>query len=345
MKKYIFITLLILFALTSCKNDSWSFPDYDYSTVYFAYQYPIRTIVLGEDIYDTTLDNEHKCLIMATMGGVYNNNHNISIDVKVDNSLCDNLLFKEGGEVVKPMPTSYYTLPSDMKITIPKGKVAGGIEVQLTDEFFKDPKALTNSYVIPLQMTAVEKADSILQGYTLEENPNRHESNDWTDMPKDFILYSVKYINPWHASYLRRGIDENVGKGADAGYNKTIVRRDKYVERDEVCNMTTLSLNKVQIALKTKDKEQKNVPFNLVLTFDDNDNCVISAPEDADYSVAGEGEFVKRGDKNSWGNQDRDVVYLKYKVGFDTFDSTITDTLVVRDRGVVLETFAPWITQ
>jgi hypothetical protein len=30
----------------------------------------MRTLILGEDIIDNTLDNQHKFLIMATMGGV-----------------------------------------------------------------------------------------------------------------------------------------------------------------------------------------------------------------------------------------------------------------------------------
>jgi hypothetical protein len=54
----------VLSVLTmSCENADVEFPDYDKTTVYFAYQYPVRTIVLGEDIYNTTLDNEHKCEI------------------------------------------------------------------------------------------------------------------------------------------------------------------------------------------------------------------------------------------------------------------------------------------
>lgn len=48
--------------LTSCENNDISFPDYEGgSTVYFAYQSPVRTLVMGEDEYDTTLDNQHKC--------------------------------------------------------------------------------------------------------------------------------------------------------------------------------------------------------------------------------------------------------------------------------------------
>src|SRR6187431_3292811 len=82
----------LLFVLTmSCENQEIEFPDYDKSTVYFAYQYPVRTIVLGEDIYDTSLDNEHKCEIYATMGGVYDNNKKIDVEIAVDNTLCNNL--------------------------------------------------------------------------------------------------------------------------------------------------------------------------------------------------------------------------------------------------------------
>ena len=59
---YIINTLLAVFFLSSCKNGDWSFPDYDNpnsdknTAVYFAYQSPIRTITLGEDLStDSTL--------------------------------------------------------------------------------------------------------------------------------------------------------------------------------------------------------------------------------------------------------------------------------------------------
>ena len=38
-----------------------------------------------------------------------------------------------------------------MKIIIPAGKVMGGIEVQLTDAFFADPRSIKNTFVIPLK--------------------------------------------------------------------------------------------------------------------------------------------------------------------------------------------------
>lgn len=83
------------FAFSSCENASNSFPDYEGGvSVYFAYQYPVRTIVLGNDpVVDNSADRQHKCAIYATMGGAYGG-RNITIDIAVDNTLCDNLFLK-----------------------------------------------------------------------------------------------------------------------------------------------------------------------------------------------------------------------------------------------------------
>ena len=86
MKRVFLLSLVLLSILTACNKD-WEFPDYKFSTVYFPYQAPIRTLVLGEDIFDNTLDNQHKFMIMATMGGVYENKKDIGLKVAVENSL------------------------------------------------------------------------------------------------------------------------------------------------------------------------------------------------------------------------------------------------------------------
>ncbi len=48
------------------------------------------------------------------------------------------------------------------QIIVPVGKVLGGVEVQFTDAFFYDPKTIQTAYVIPLRMTSVQNADTIL---------------------------------------------------------------------------------------------------------------------------------------------------------------------------------------
>lgn len=73
-------------------------------------------------------------IIKAAWGGGYTNRNNVVINFKVDESLCDNLYFKDTDQPLVPMPASYYTLASD-RIAIPKGQIMAGVEVQLTDDF------------------------------------------------------------------------------------------------------------------------------------------------------------------------------------------------------------------
>jgi hypothetical protein len=344
MKKFIFILLIVLTAFAACENQDWEFPDFDYTTVYFAYQSPVRTLVLGTDyVFDNSLDNEHKCLIMATMGGVYENKNDITIDVVVDNSLCENLKFGNDTSDVIAMPSSYYTLPANMQIVIPSGKLMGGIEVQLTDAFFMDSLSTNIAYVIPMVITSVTNADSILRGSTEIDNADRRIETEWSTLPKDYILYAIKYINPWHASYLRRGIDVAVGNNGNTALDTTYVYHEKYVEWDEVCEAETKSINEVTIDLNAKSKGNINLPYILVLGFDENNNCTISNPNTASYTLTGSGKYLKDGDM--WGDEKRDVLYLNYTIDFGTTTHTMTDTLVMRSRGIEFETFAPFVVQ
>lgn len=81
--KFIF-GIALVGTLWSCKSGDPTFPDYEGgTTVYFPYQYPVRTIVLGDDEYDLTLDHAHKCQIKATFGGSYNGSDG-SVQVAVD---------------------------------------------------------------------------------------------------------------------------------------------------------------------------------------------------------------------------------------------------------------------
>jgi hypothetical protein len=314
MKKFL-IPVILITILASCNKEK-EFPDYEYQTVYFAYQYPVRTITFGEDIFDTELDNQRKCKIMATTGGVYYSKKDVTIGVSVDNSLLGNgLKFGSGGDDIVAMPGNYYSLTSN-QIVIPEGGLTGGVEVQLTDAFFNDPKAIKKSYVIPLRMSSKGNVDSILSG-------------------KDFILYAVKYVNPWHGNYLRRGKDVVTGS-----VNQTNVRHKQYVEDDEVNKLLTRSMKEIEFPVVFKDKNGTNINCTLLLTFDDAGKCAISSAT-SNITATGNGAFVKRGEKNSWGSKDRDAIYLNYQVTLTDMQVASADTLVLRDRAVTMETFTP----
>lgn len=322
MKRLKNMWFLLLVAMAACKNEDIEFPNYTNNTVYFSYQYPVRTITLGEDLFDTSLDNAYKCQIMATMGGVYSNTKDVTIGISVNNALTQGLKFNPpdySGDVL-PMPASYYRL-ADNKIVIPKGKIAGGVEVQLTDAYFADPLSTKATYVIPVTMTTVTNADSILRA-------------------KNFTLYAVKYINTWTGNYLRRGRDVVEGKNGRTELSKTIVRRNQYVEKDEIKTLTTRSLSQTVFPVTLKGVNNVDVSCPLLLTFDGNGNCTVTAAATG-YTASGSGKFVKRGEKNSWGSQDRDAIYLSYQIDATDLRASTTDTLVLRDRGVKMETFSP----
>lgn len=340
MKNKVYIMfILLLSALTSCENQDWEFDDYEYQSVYFAYQYPVRTITLGEDIFDTSLDNEHKTKIMATIGGLYENDRDVTIDFSVDNSMVSGFLFGDGDNAIMPMPANYYNLASNQMV-IPKGEIMGGVEVQFTEAFFADPLAISRNYVIPVRMNSVVNADTILSGQALVDNPKRGVGGDWSVQPKDFIFYAVKYVNPWHGVYLRRGQDIITGNNGNTALDQTITRHEEYVEYDEVFNINTHSLTDSKMQVVFKDEQGQNIYCDLILNFDDEGNCSIST-DSQDFTVTGNGKFVKDGEKNSWGSKDRDALYLDYQIDLDEMKVATKDTLVLRNRGVTAETFSP----
>ena len=341
--------------LTSCYNADREFPDYEKgTTAYFAYQTPVRTLILGNDIYDNTLDNEHKCRIWSTMGGAYQG-RNAVVDIVVDESLCDNLYFTDDGgnpdEPVRPMPTDYYRLASN---NIPyNGDSRGYVEVQFTDAFFNDEKSISDTYVIPLRMTGVTGIDHILSGTPREGlTPSRTNTEDWDVLAKDYVLYCVKYMNPWQGKYIRRGVDNVTEKGVPT----TVVRRDvslvnsdleHYTENpvnqnDEICEIRTKNMTQAIFPVYFKTSGA-SILCNLILTFNGN-QCTISTADNG-ITASGSGEFIVKGTERAeykdyqWGSNNgqpiqRDILRLSYDVNFADKDIQVstTDTLVVQTR-------------
>ena len=357
LKKYIYGVAMGTMALTysSCYNADHEFPDYEGgTTAYFAYQFPVRTLVLGNDIYDNSLDNSHKCQIWSTMGGAYGG-RDAYADIVVDESLCDNLYFvDEGGNPaapVLPMPSSYYNLLSNV---IPyNGDLRGYVEVQFTDAFFNDEKAVENTYVIPLVMTGVRGIDNMLTGTPLEGlSPSRTDTENWGVLAKDYVLYCVKYMNPWQGKYIRRGVDNVKEK-----YNtRQVVRHDFSLvnsdlehlkenpvnANDEVCGITTKNMTQAIFPVSFKTSGA-SLSCNLILTFDGN-KCTIST-DDENVTATGSGEFIAKGTEMpeykdfQWGSNNgvpvqRDILRLTYDVNFSKRNVQVStnDTLVVQTR-------------
>jgi hypothetical protein len=225
MKKSIYMSLMLLAAVatTGCKNGDQDFDDFEGgTTVYFPYQYPVRTILLGDGVeYSTELDNAHKFKVMGYGAGTYDS-YEFTFNVAVEESLAQGVTFKDGREV-KILPSSYYQLGSTTSSYV--GNRMSGVEVSLTDAFFQDPASISQTYVLPLRMSGVNGANKILE-----------------DM--DFTLYCVRYVNPWEGYYLVKGTAAELEKCAIVHTATTSLTTCEYTNVDGVSMTLTFGSEK-----------------------------------------------------------------------------------------------------
>lgn len=332
MNKYFSMAALAVAALSlaSCKNGDPEFPDYEGgTTVYYARQNIERTVVLGNDeTRDNTDDNNHTIYIVSTMGGAYQGK-DITLEVDVDNSLCDNLFFEDGVTPVKPMPSNYYTLPS--KTVKYNGNFQGRLQVKLEDAFFADPEATKNTYVIPVVIKSQVGASQILSGTPAVEGatPSRVDVDAWNVKPQDYVLYCVKYMNPWAGFYFHRC----AGTITENGQTRDENRQGATVEKDEVVEITTKSMTEAIYPVSINKADGTKITCNIKLTFtQDGDVTVTSATEG--MTATGSGHFTEKGAPLAWGNKDRDIMTLSYKIDFGggvTYETS--DRFVAETRG------------
>ncbi len=338
MKKYIsyLFPILLLVLVMSCENQEKVFPDYKYTSVYFPYQYSVRTLILGDDELTNT-ENDNKLLfkIGVTLGGLYKNTQNRNVEYVIDETLTDGLYTPEGIKILA-LPRQYYNLPLSGTIVIPNGAMQGYLDVQLNESFLDDPFADTVKYVIPLKIISAQ-ADTVLRGKSDLLAPDPRIGDNWSLLPKDFTIYGIKYINPYHGTYLYRGKDIYT-KGTTID---TMIYTNKFVEKTEIAYLNTYSKNQVNFTTMLRRVGGSPGNLSMILTFDESGNCAITSNANSKAVVTGTGKFVKEGD--NWGGKNRNVIHLTYNFTdvANNETHTVADTLVIRDRNVKLETYIP----
>lgn len=370
MKKIILsmIAVCAMLCSTSCENGDVEFDDFDYQTIYFAKQTPVRTIVLGESEYPNDLDNQHKFKLQVTLGGSRNLNKEHKVRIEIDESLCNGLTFSDGQQVT-PLPADYYNLPSQV-ITIPAGKAYDGIEVQLTDAFFADSKTTSLHYVLPVRIVEALDGDSILAGQKKQNvvNPVWQDKDNWDVAPQNYQLLALVYKNPYHGAWLSHGTDNIDFDGSTS----EVKREAEYMENNEIRYLTTNGLLSSNYNVSTsvpittvnaqgiEETSSATLTSALKLDFDNDGNIVVSAAtEEAEsvpgsstqatwnYTVSGTGKWEQHAVKKAWNDKDRDQITLDYVLTFTYSDKgvqhvkkyTCHDILVFRDHQEYFENF------
>lgn len=377
MKIKLVLVFALAFGLMACENQGNEFDDFGSTSVYFPFQTPVRTLILGDyDLGFNDNDNNGRFEIGVVMSGVYENNTDRRVFFELAPELIDATALGIDSVNVKVLPSSYYTIEQESPVTIPAGSSNGRIPIQLEDAFFDDPLSFAEfgevHYVIPLRITDYEELDSLLTGVPRVDNPIKIRASDWNPAPKDYTLFGIKFMNKYQGVYLRRGEDKVVGTSEvftaatgiteSSNLDETSVYREEFIVNDELAPVSTSGRNSATVTNRVR---RGNIPstrnVSLELTFNANEEIIITnADENSDVVITGSGRWVEDGDE--WGGEKRDVIYLEYeyqdvevdeqflfgslrtRTTVDLFHQ-VKDTLVIRDRNVKFEEFTIEITE
>ena len=123
MKKAIMALAAAGSLLASCTNESIAFDDFERQTIYMPYQYPVRTLSLGNDRIDNSLDRQHKFNMGVCVGGYYNSNkQDWRVDFEIDPALVPDYFYR-GDAKVEALPEEYYVLTPSSRSS-PRGRSA-----------------------------------------------------------------------------------------------------------------------------------------------------------------------------------------------------------------------------
>ena len=329
--KNIFILLGVAAISFSCENQDIKFEDYKNNAVYFPYQTPLRTLILGDEVIgDNTIDLEHAFSVGVAIGGMFENLSDREVMIELAPELIDSVV-SENGDTLEILPSAYYDATFD-KITIPKGGFFGKLRVNLNDAFFNDPKTTGLHYVLPLRIIDTD-ADSILSGLALVPDPDPRVVENWEIPPQNYTLFGIKYINPFHGVYLLRGLRTS---SVD-----TLVYSERFLTDNGMVELSTKTLDESVMSIIGGNKTGGK--FSALLSFNESNKTITVSQTDASSVVInGSGKYFTKDDpeSESYTDQKHRTIYLDYTYEDGGTTYQVNDSLVFIDTGVIFEEFA-----
>lgn len=334
--KRTFLLLSIIFLGFSCTNQDVDFDDFEYQAVYFPFQSPVRTLILGDEVEgDNTIDREHAFSIGVALGGAYENEMERVVAVELAPELAENITNADG-DTLLILPPEYYSATFD-RITIPEGSFFGKMRVNLEDAFFADPATVDLKYVIPVKITDAF-GDTVLSGdpSSLFEDPDPRIAEQWSTPPKNYTLFGIQYINQLHGVYLLRGRTINT----TAATPDTTFYSTRFLTDNDMTKLTTRSLT--ENIMSTMGGTKKGGKYQMLLNFDEGSKDIsLTQLDSTTVVVNGTGKYYTKDDEEaeSYTDYRHRTLYLDYTFedGGDTFHAM--DSLVFIDTDVTFEEF------
>lgn len=273
MKKLVLSALAPLL-LAGCYKDYTL--DYDYTAAYIAYQYDLRTFVIGE---------EGKFDFTVALAGTARNNEDRKVEVELRNELLSEDLSQyttafgvtgfnaldglngrgafgdlsqryvtegvSGLKELTPLPSEYYTVDGLDKMVIKKGRHTAAVSIKATPAIEEDANAFKPYYALGFKLNKAD-VDSVL-------------------CEKSFEIIVVKCENKFFGNWYHGG--KTVIKNDATG---EIVSEDVYDLVIPQADSKVYSLTTVDASMVMTDKIGLNAG-KLLLKFNGNDITITSA--------------------------------------------------------------------
>lgn len=303
MKK-LFYALSLSLALSSCYDDY--IKDFDYTSIYFAYQTNVRTVVVGEGM---------QIEVGPTLGGVMENTKDRQVDFTLDPTLVSPATLATmqasplgsikdhvaGLTELKLMPANYFTV-SNNSFTIKKGQHSASVVVRPDSaKFLADPATLKAQYVLPFRITGAD-ADSVIKA-------------------KNYAVIGLRYENMLFGNYNHGGV--TTVKDATGAVKSTITYYTRIPQAD--ANIYTL---KTVAPFQLVTNKISNAAGSFLITINGGAITVSKAPgSTVDVQPDGTSSF------NQAKLLQNRKIFLSYKyANADGTTSYVQDTLTFRNR-------------
>lgn len=302
MKKFSLILIAAALLMTGCYEDYVH--DYGKDGVYFAYQYDLRTFVIGDG---------GEFNVTVALGGVMANKRDRAVSLSFDNSIVNanayqgmmgtlgglsgdyvTTAFKNAGVTsLEPLPGGCFNVVGVDGLKIPAGRHTGTVTIRATDQLIADPKAYAPGYAFGVKIQSAD-ADEVPEG-------------------RDFAVIAVRCENRFYGNWTHHGTITTY----DASDNEVQKTREVgTLADDSIYSLTTVGANKLSCTKMT------GLIGGMTLTFN-GDNIQVAS---ADGTVSGTGRF-----NGAVLLQDREL-FLEYDIPGTEGRKNVKDTLCFRNR-------------
>ncbi len=183
------LAIFLSLAMVSCYDEY--IKDFDYTSIYFAYQNNVRTVVVGEGM---------KIEVGPAFGGEMVNSKDRQVALSLDNTLITPAMligmqnssinsiknYVTGLTELKLLPADYYTM-SGTSVTIKQGQNSATVVIRPDSvKFLSDPATLKAQYVLPFRITSAD-ADTVLAS-------------------KNYAVVGLRYENMLFGNYIHGGV-------------------------------------------------------------------------------------------------------------------------------------------